>query len=166
MTLLDEWKAYAGAYTNQDRKYKQFWTQYFTTEKEIYEKLLEAPETITAPLRELAEKYDIDAKTMTGFISGINDSLKTPYTLEELTEDTVISLDYDREKLYYNMVAAGADWLYNLPQWDALLSSERRKELYKEQKTSRTVVNKEKKPGRNDPCPCGSGLKYKKCCGK
>src|SRR5690242_226052 len=20
-------------------------------------------------------------------------------------------------------------------------------------------------PGRNDPCPCGSGLKYKKCCG-
>jgi methionyl aminopeptidase len=24
--------------------------------------------------------------------------------------------------------------------------------------------NKESKPGRNDPCPCGSGLKYKKCC--
>jgi preprotein translocase subunit SecA len=21
-------------------------------------------------------------------------------------------------------------------------------------------------PGRNDPCPCGSGKKYKKCCGK
>ncbi|MDX9916499.1 MAG: preprotein translocase subunit SecA [Gudongella sp.] len=27
------------------------------------------------------------------------------------------------------------------------------------------VVNKEKKIGRNDPCPCGSGKKYKKCCG-
>ena len=26
-------------------------------------------------------------------------------------------------------------------------------------------VNKEKKVGRNDPCPCGSGKKYKKCCG-
>ena len=25
---------------------------------------------------------------------------------------------------------------------------------------------KEKKVGRNDPCPCGSGKKYKKCCGK
>jgi SWIM/SEC-C metal-binding protein len=24
----------------------------------------------------------------------------------------------------------------------------------------------EKKVGRNDPCPCGSGYKYKKCCGK
>lgn len=24
----------------------------------------------------------------------------------------------------------------------------------------------EKKTGRNDPCPCGSGKKYKKCCGR
>jgi len=23
----------------------------------------------------------------------------------------------------------------------------------------------EERPGRNDPCPCGSGKKYKKCCG-
>jgi SWIM/SEC-C metal-binding protein len=29
----------------------------------------------------------------------------------------------------------------------------------------KTVVA-EKKVGRNDPCPCGSGQKYKKCCGK
>ena len=27
------------------------------------------------------------------------------------------------------------------------------------------VVNEEPKVGRNDPCPCGSGKKYKKCCG-
>ena len=27
-------------------------------------------------------------------------------------------------------------------------------------------VHKQKKPGRNDPCPCGSGLKYKQCCGR
>ena len=25
---------------------------------------------------------------------------------------------------------------------------------------------KQKKVGRNDPCPCGSGKKYKRCCGK
>ncbi|WP_312667651.1 preprotein translocase subunit SecA [Tissierella praeacuta] len=31
---------------------------------------------------------------------------------------------------------------------------------------SKTIVNKEKKIGRNDPCPCGSGKKYKKCCGQ
>ena len=27
-------------------------------------------------------------------------------------------------------------------------------------------INRDKRIGRNDPCPCGSGLKYKKCCGK
>ena len=31
---------------------------------------------------------------------------------------------------------------------------------------SKTVVRNSPKVGRNDPCPCGSGLKYKKCCGK
>jgi len=29
-----------------------------------------------------------------------------------------------------------------------------------------TVVRTEDKTGRNDPCPCGSGKKYKKCCGR
>ena len=29
-----------------------------------------------------------------------------------------------------------------------------------------TTKVSEKKPGRNEPCPCGSGKKYKKCCGK
>ena len=29
-----------------------------------------------------------------------------------------------------------------------------------------TFVRKDKKIGRNDPCPCGSGKKYKQCCGK
>ncbi len=28
------------------------------------------------------------------------------------------------------------------------------------------VVREGAKVGRNDPCPCGSGKKYKKCCGK
>ena len=31
---------------------------------------------------------------------------------------------------------------------------------------NRTVVNEEPKVGRNDPCPCGSGKKYKNCCGR
>lgn len=31
---------------------------------------------------------------------------------------------------------------------------------------NRPVVRKDKKIGRNDPCPCGSGKKYKKCCGR
>jgi preprotein translocase subunit SecA len=34
-----------------------------------------------------------------------------------------------------------------------------------EKKPAQPQVRKEKKVGRNDPCPCGSGKKYKKCCG-
>ena len=43
-----------------------------------------------------------------------------------------------------------------------------RKQVAKETKTSedQVTVVKGKKIGRNDPCPCGSGKKYKKCCGR
>ncbi|HPO49268.1 MAG TPA: preprotein translocase subunit SecA, partial [Spirochaetota bacterium] len=41
-----------------------------------------------------------------------------------------------------------------------------RKETAEEAKISTTVINKGDKIGRNEPCPCGSGKKYKQCCGK
>ena len=63
------------------------------------------------------------------------------------------------------MVDAKADWLYGLPEWDAIFTKEQQHKLYMEQKKSGTIV-KPKKIGRNDPCPCGSGKKYKQCCGR
>jgi uncharacterized protein YchJ len=33
-------------------------------------------------------------------------------------------------------------------------------------KDGRRVASNTKPPGRNDNCPCGSGVKYKKCCGR
>ena len=36
----------------------------------------------------------------------------------------------------------------------------------KQEKSHTPIVNTEPKIGRNDPCPCGSGKKYKNCCGK
>ena len=116
--------------------------------------------------KELAEKYGQEVLTMVGFLDGINDSLKNPNPIETMTEDTVVNLGYDTELLYKNMVEAKAEWLYTLDAWNTLIpSEERRKELYKEQKRSHTIV-KDKKVGRNDPCPCGSGKKYKYCCGR
>ena len=102
---------------------------------------------------------------MVGFLDGINESLKEANPIEEMTEDTVVNLGFDKEKLYKNMVDARADWLYDLPQWDRIFDKDTKKRLYLEQKKSGTVV-KGPKVGRNDPCPCGSGKKYKKCCGK
>ena len=102
---------------------------------------------------------------MVGFLDGINDSLKEANPIEEMEEDTKVQLGFDKELLYRNMVAAQADWLYNLPQWEEIFDEDKRKELYRIQKPSTTVV-KEAKVYPNDPCPCGSGKKYKKCCGK
>lgn len=166
MALLQTWRDTAYSEQMDKNMVQKFWGTYFEIEKNIYAQLLENPdEEVKGTVKELAEKYGVEVFTMTGFLDGINDSLKEPNPIEEMEEDTVVSLAFDKEKLYKNMVDAKAEWLYELPQWGAIFTEERRKELYKEQKESGTV-RKEKKIGRNDPCPCGSGKKYKKCCGK
>ncbi len=53
----------------------------------------------------------------------------------------------------------------NKPQPQQTVASKAAEESRKS-KIDKTVVNKEKKVGRNDPCTCGSGKKYKNCCGK
>ncbi|MDY3122689.1 SEC-C domain-containing protein [Clostridiaceae bacterium 68-1-5] len=165
-TLLEQWRGIAYDETADKGQLQNFWGSYFQIEKEIYEKLLEHPEEeVEGSVKELAEKYGQEVLTMVGFLDGINESLKTENPIETMDEDTKVSLAFDTEKLYKNMVAAKADWLYELPQWERIYTEEERKKLYKEQKESGTI-RKEKKVGRNEPCPCGSGKKYKKCCGK
>ena len=165
MALLEQWQKIAYNEKTDRGELQRFWQRYFLLEKGVYEKLLTNPdEKVEGTVKELADKYGVEVLLMTGFLDGINDSLKTPNPIETMEEDTEVSLDYDKEKLYYNMVACKADWLYELPQWDNLLDEATRKDLYKKQKLSGTIV-KGKKIGRNDPCPCGSGKKYKQCCG-
>jgi preprotein translocase subunit SecA len=165
MGLLQEWRDFAYSKDTNDRAGQLFWADYFNKEKEVYKLLLSnADKVYEGSVASLAEQFGLDLKYMAGFLDGINDSLKVTNPIEDMDQDTVVSLAFDKEKLYYNMVAAKAEWLYELTEWDELLTEERRKELYREQRNSSTVV-KDKKIGRNDPCPCGSGKKYKKCCG-
>lgn len=165
-SLLEQWRDTAYNQEQTKNQMEKFWGEYFQIEKGIYEQLLTNPdEEVTGTVKELAEKYGQDILTMVGFLDGINDSLKEQNPIETMTEDTQVSLAFDKEKLYKNMVDAKADWLYELPQWNAIFDAETQKRLYLEQKKSGTI-RKEKKIGRNDPCPCGSGKKYKKCCGK
>ena len=164
-TLYQQWQDLAYDETADRSQLEKFWGTYFQIEKEIYEKLLSNPdEVVKGTVKELAEKFGQEVLTMIGFLDGINESLLIEIDLDTVEEDTVVSLAFDKERLYKNMVAAKADWLYELPQWKEIYSEEELKKLYKEQKES-TTIRKEKKIGRNDPCPCGSGKKYKKCCG-
>ena len=166
MTLLEQWrrKAYD---TSADRNQLQaLWDAYFAEEKAIYAQLLKTPdETVSGTVKELADKFNISIMSMVAFLDGINDSLKMPNPIETMEEDTQVQLGFDKELLYKNMVAAEADWLYNLDGWKEIFTEEQLKALYKEQKSSTTIV-KEAKVYPNDPCPCGSGKKYKKCCGR
>ena len=167
MTLLQDWHKIAYNEKADKGQLQRFWNNYFLLEKGIYEKLLTNPdEKVEGTVKELAEKYQISIMEMTGFLDGINDSLVEANPIETMEEDTHVNLIFDKEKLYKNMVDAKADWLYELPQWDEIFDAEKKKELYLEQKKSGTIRREGKKIGRNDPCPCGSGKKYKQCCGR
>ncbi len=166
MGLLKDWRDHAYGLDDRTPEGKQFWLNYFGVEKGIYEQILKEPnKVIKGTVKELAEKYDTTIELMTGFLDGIDDSLKESNNLDDVTEDSEVTIDIDTEKLYMNMVGCNAEWLYTLPEWDAIYDKETRDALYKKEKTSHTVV-KAPKVGRNDPCPCGSGKKFKKCCGK
>lgn len=167
-TLLETWRNLAYGEGLDDKKREELWTGYFTVEKGIYEKILSDPaQVVEGTVKELAEKYETEVLIMTGFLDGINESLKGyENPIETMDENTVVKIEIDPEKLYYNMVEAKATWLYGLPQWETILTEEKRNELYKTQKASGTVRREGHKIYPNDPCPCGSGKKYKKCCGR
>lgn len=166
MALLKQWRDMAYSETANKGDLQRLWADYFQKEKEIYAQLLKTPDTVVkGTVKGLADQYEVELMTMVGFLDGINDSLKEANPIEEMEEDTEVNLGFDKALLYKNMVAAEADWLYELEEWKDIFDEETRKALYKEQKVSGTVV-KDAKIYPNDPCPCGSGKKYKKCCGK
>ncbi len=164
MSLYQEWEDRANEERSEEG-YNKFWESYFLEEKDAYNIILEDKKsTITGKVSELAKKYGVDEVTFMGIIDGINTSLEEEIDTEKLESDSEITLKIDFEKLYFNMHEAKADWLFNLPQWEDILSEEKRNEISKEYRQSKIV--RVEKVGRNEPCPCGSGKKYKKCCGK
>jgi hypothetical protein len=163
MGLNEQWQELAEKERSQS-DYESFWKTYFEKEKENYAIILENhTDNFAGKLSELAAKFNMDAVTFVGFIDGINTSLVEEIELDSLNEDSEINLKIDFEKLYFNMLDAKAEWLYTLPQWEGVLTAEKRDEITKEFKKSKIAISN--KVGRNDPCPCGSGKKYKKCCG-
>lgn len=165
MSLYKQWTDMVVEYVKVKGE-QAFWNEYMEIEKSIYKEILSKhTENFTFTINDLAKKQNTTAEFVMGFVDGVNDSLKNQLDLEELTADEEITLEVDLEKLYFNMLDAKAEYLYSLPQWEGIFSPEKRKEIQKQYRES-TMVRNENKIGRNDPCTCGSGKKYKKCCGK
>ena len=81
------------------------------------------------------------------FFDVVNAALKTEFTnLEEVLFNT--KAVYVDSGVFSPVIV-----LFNSDLFSTILHFEQKEETSKE-------------IGRNDPCPCGSGLKYKKCCGK
>ena len=164
MTLFKEWKDLLENQT--DETFPEFWKEYSEAETKIYSAILDKPnEKVTGTLGDLACGYEVRPVIFMGFLDGINSSLKKENDFENFDEQSNVEIQIEPEKLFYNMLAAGADYLYGLPQWTDILGEDKMTEIAKEYKKSKTVV-KGKKIGRNEPCPCGSGKKYKHCCGR
>ncbi len=162
MKPYQTWKKIAEAEMNQEQ-YAQFWKEYLSEEEKIYKKILKLEAQVKGTITELAAKFGVDEVTFTGFLDGINNSLVESLDLESLETDTEIDFTIDYEALYYNMHDAKAKWLYTIDEWETLLTKEKKKEIVKKYRESIIIVKKDK-IGRNEPCPCGSGKKYKKCC--
>lgn len=163
MTLYENW--IRKAYRQDGKSNTALWDEFAPLEQKIYEYILgEKVEKFEYSVKDIGEKFNMTSEFVIGFLDGINDSLEEKINIEEIAEDSNVSFSIDFKTLYKKMVEYKAEDLYTLPQWDGILSIEERELLFKEQKSSKTYVRDEK-VGRNDPCPCGSGKKYKKCCG-
>lgn len=165
MSLYTEWTENLENIKTQ-QEYNDFFRDYMGKEAECYRNILENKNPVLEGIiKDLAEKNDMTAAQFVGFLDGANNSFKESLSLEDLTEDSEIKVEFDFEKLLWNMHDAKADWLYGMDEWSNIFDEEKRKQIKKDYNKSKIVVN-ENKIGRNDPCPCGSGKKYKKCCGK
>ncbi len=167
MSLYTEWEEKKKEVTSKPSSNPYFWDDYFKKETEVYKNILKDKENhITGTVEEIAEKFQLEPYELLAFLDGIETSLNNDLDdLKNYELDSQLELDINFEKLLYNMHLNKAPWLYSLEEWNEIFSPEKQQEIEDKYHYGRTV-RKEKKIGRNDPCPCGSGKKYKNCCGR
>ena len=149
MSLYKQWVDLMEGQTEET--FEAFWEEYSGTETKIYTHILENKDThLAGKFSDLAAQFEANPVIFMGFLDGIQTSLNNPFDLEKIDEDSEIELDIDFEKLFFNMLKAEAEYLYGLPQWENILSEEKKIEIIKDYKRSKTV-HKEKGTGQKRP---------------
>lgn len=166
MSYYEQWQEILNA-GNSSQENESVIQKYYQLETAAYEMILQGKQDhIQDKAAEMAARLGFGGQMaiFLGFLDGLQTSLKNELDLSAVEDDTEVSLAIDFRKLYWQMHEAKAEWLYTLKAWDEVLPKEEQQALTREYRTSKIV--RREKIGRNDPCPCGSGKKYKNCCGK
>ncbi|HAL74465.1 MAG TPA: SEC-C domain-containing protein [Clostridiales bacterium] len=166
MSYYEQWQEILNA-GNSNQENEAVIQKYYQLETAAYENILQGKRGhIQGKAAEIAADLGFDGQMdiFLGFLDGLQTSLKNEVDLSAVDDDTEVSLEIDFHKLYWQMHEAKAEWLYSLKAWDEVMPKEEQQALTREYRTSKIV--RREKIGRNDPCPCGSGKKYKNCCGK
>jgi len=90
---------------------------------------------------------------------------KTIFALTTAPERTVQQVDMSHAKYSYDDISDAHTAAQSAGSMDMQMSDAAYSGAGGPQK-ARTVTRAQPKVGRNDPCPCGSGKKFKKCCGR
>ena len=108
-------------------------------------------------VKHLKERYLLDDQTMNRYMDDclilLNSFIDIDPSFLYLSRQLPVATEDDKIMLLA-LLQASQDSIHT---W-ALKGNKRKKDV--------TQTSETKKVGRNDPCPCGSGKKYKKCCGK
>lgn len=120
---------------------------------DIYE-LLDEVEESQMKLEDIFEEYDLNEYTKEEIINLIRIGILSEEMLTIVLENNKNPMPLKKQHTLYkdlkNIINTTRNWMLNGFTYEEIAKSK---------------INKEK-VGRNDLCPCGSGLKYKKCCGK
>jgi len=120
-----------------------------------------------ALLRLFDQTKDITAKTLIADALCQQLSVNAIPKIEKLLEDGFDASMLDlEESLYANLVLNKINYPYLEQMKASLEEKERHYQEIQKQLANPIRKTKTEKIGRNDPCPCGSGKKYKKCCMK
>ena len=130
-------------------EYKNYWNYFFI------EKTQEVADLIALLMSHKLQGAQI------GFeITTIIDRLKNNVSIDDIVNDIKTRIKFDNSNSEALFVALITKISKSLPLWT--LKGHSYTEVFGENQPPRTV----NKVGRNENCPCGSGKKYKKCCGK
>ena len=146
--------------------------------------------SVTTALNVIAHQYPERKGDLKAFLSKLLEDINDPTLSAFLIDDLLSFKDQNLLPQVHNAFEKGrvdtevitrddADWVFNLPEERQSYSKFMKSPLehfskgninylrsfsYPQSKTPKK--NTKMKTGRNDPCPCGSGKKYKKCCMK